>query len=719
MTRSVLPAIALLTLLVAAGRAGAADDILIADFEGQTYGDWKTTGDAFGPGPAHGTLPGQMPVSGYEGKGLVNSFYHGDRSTGTLTSPPLAIRRKYVNFLIGGGMHPGTTCINLLVGGHVVRTATGPNDRPGGSERLDWHSWDVAELIGQQAVIQIVDQETGGWGHINIDQIVQSDRPRGAEPAARDLVVEHRYLHLPVKTGGRKVKVRYLLQGQPVREFEIELADGPADFWATSDVFAWKGRKLTVAVDRLPYGSRGLAGIVHSDEIPQADSCYRERLRPQFHFSPRRGWTNDPNGLVYCQGEYHLFFQHNPYGVEWGNMTWGHAVSKDLLHWRELSDAIHPDRLGTIFSGSAVVDESNTAGFASGAEQPIVCIFTSAGQPFAQSLAYSTDLGRSFTKYPKNPVLPHVIGGNRDPKVSWYEPGKCWVMALFLDGSRYALFSSPDLKAWTRLGDVPEFGASECPDFFELPVDGRPQDTRWVFWGANGYYLLGRFDGKTFTKESGPHQARYGGNDYAAQTYSHVPAADGRRIQISWMAGGRYPGMPFNQQMTIPRVLTLRTAPEGIRLFIEPVREVETLRAGTVRRRDLKLAPGSNPLADVSGELLDIQVEIQPGASQQVGLEIRGAKIEYSPAQKRLTALGHAASLEPIQGRVALRILVDRTSIEVFANHGRVSMATCFLPDEKNRALRLYAVGGLAEIPLLEVSQLKSVWQDGQTLTSR
>ena len=378
-----------------------------------------------------------------------------------------------------------------------------------------------------------------------------------------------------------------------------------------------------------------------------------------------------------------------------------------------VSDAIHPDRLGTIFSGSAVVDESNTAGFASGAEQPIVCIFTSAGQPFAQSLAYSTDLGRSFTKYPKNPVLPHIIGGNRDPKVSLVRAGQ-----VLGDGPvprrlplRPLLLARPEgLDQARRRARVRRQRVSRL-----LRAAGRwPSAGHSLgLLGRNGNYLLGRFDGKTFTQGERTLAACYGGNDYAAQTYSHVPAADGRRIQISWMAGGRYPRMPFNQQMTVPRVLSLRTTPEGIRLFIEPVREVETLRAGTVRRGDLKLAPGSNPLADVSGELLDIQVEIQPGASQQVGLEIRGAKIEYSPARKRLTALGHAASLEPIQGRVALRILVDRTSMEVFANHGRVSMATCFLPDEKNRALRLYAVGGLAEIPLLEVSQLKSVWQDG------
>src|SRR5262245_7668498 len=181
--------------------AGAQErpDLLLADFEGKDWGDWKATGDAFGPGPARGTLPNQMPVTGFLGKGLVNSYHGGDGTTGTLTSPAFRLQRKYVNFLIGGGKYPGKTCINLLIDGKVVRTATGPNDRPGGSEALDWHTWDVGGLAGKSAVIQIVDDHTGGWGHVCVDHIVQSDRKRQSQPAARELTVTGRYLHLSVK----------------------------------------------------------------------------------------------------------------------------------------------------------------------------------------------------------------------------------------------------------------------------------------------------------------------------------------------------------------------------------------------------------------------------------------------------------------------------------------------------------------------------------------
>ena len=190
------------------------EDILIADFEGETYGDWVVTGEAFGPGPAQGTLPNQMQVSGFEGKGLVNTYYNGDNTTGTLTSPTFEIQRKYINFLIGGGMYPGEACINLLIDGKVVRTATGPNDRPGGSEELDWSSWDVSNLAGKMVQIQIVDQRTGGWGHINIDHIVQSDKGIEEAETSREMVFKNRYLNLPVKNGARKRIMKVIVDGQ-------------------------------------------------------------------------------------------------------------------------------------------------------------------------------------------------------------------------------------------------------------------------------------------------------------------------------------------------------------------------------------------------------------------------------------------------------------------------------------------------------------------------
>ncbi len=465
------------------------------------------------------------------------------------------------------------------------------------------------------------------------------------------------------------------------------------------------------------------AAVRAADDRPKARPArpapvYAELYRPQFHFSPKTNWTNDPNGLVFYKGEYHLFFQHNPFGINWGNMTWGHAVSPDLFHWVQLDHAIKPDKLGTIFSGSAVVDWENTAGFQKGDEKTIVCIYTSAGgtsdeskgQPFTQSIAYSTDRGRTFTKYENNPVLKHIVGGNRDPKILWHKPSKKWIMALYLDGNTYALFSSPNLKQWTRLCDVPMPGSGECPDFFELPIDGDPARTKWVFWGANNHYVLGTFDGMTFKKEAGLYSAHFGGQRYAAQSYSDIPPADGRRIQIAWMNGGNYPHMPFNQQMSLPVELSLRTFPEGVRLCTHPVEEVDSLHKEGKKSFEGVLKPGRNPLAGVSGDLFDIQLKIEPGTAKTIALDIRGTPIVYDVQDKRLTALGTSAVVDLTEGSLAMRVLVDRASIEIFTADGRVEMAYCFLPPEGNKTLSISSEGGEATIRSLDVWELNSVW---------
>ena len=447
------------------------------------------------------------------------------------------------------------------------------------------------------------------------------------------------------------------------------------------------------------------------------DDLYRERYRPQFHFTAQRDWLNDPNGLVYFQGEYHLFFQHTPGSLQWGPNTWGHAVSTDLVHWRQMEHALEPDAMGWAWSGSAVVDWANSGGFQSGAGPALVACYTTGDtteqtrQPCVQCLAYSNDRGRTWTRWAGNPVLGHLRAENRDPKVIRHEPSGQWIMALYLDGHDYALFGSPDLKRWEHLCDVPMPGTTECPDFFELPVEGDPADTRWVFWGGNGNYRLGRFDGTAFAAETEPLPSNWGGNSYAGQTWSGIPAADGRRLQITWMAGGEYPGMPFNQQMSFPVELSLRTTPEGIRLHREPVREIELLHDRKHSWRDLALRPGDNALAEVQGELLDIEAEIELGAATEVGLVIRGERVAYRPAEQALACLGREAPLAPRDGRLHLRVLLDRTSLEVFGNRGAVSMPTCFVPDPNDTSLAVYAVGGEARAIRLDIAHLRSAWE--------
>jgi sucrose-6-phosphate hydrolase SacC (GH32 family) len=447
-----------------------------------------------------------------------------------------------------------------------------------------------------------------------------------------------------------------------------------------------------------------------------SDELYHETYRPQFHFSANRDWINDPNGLVFYDGEYHMCFQHCPGSLEWGPNTWGHAVSGDLVHWEQIAHALEPDEMGWIWSGSAVVDWDNTAGFQTGEDKVIVAIYTAGDSreatpvPCAQCIAYSRDRGRTFTKYEGNPVVPHIRAENRDPKVIWHVASGQWIMALYLDGEDYVLLSSPDLKHWEKLCDVSMPGISECPDFFELPVDGDGSNTRWVFWGGNGNYRLGSFDGKVFEPETGPIRSNFGGNSYAGQTWSDIPATDGRRLQITWMAGGQYPGMPFNQQMSFPVEVTLRTTPDGPRLHLEPVREIELLHGARHAWGNLVLKPGDNPLAGVRAELLDLRAVIDPGTADEVSILLRGEPVMYNVARQEIACLGHTAPLRLIDGRLQLQILLDRASLEVFGNRGAISMPTCFLPDQANTSAAIVATGGEARIVELEVAEVRSIW---------
>ena len=708
----------LLITFICLSPATAQEDILIADFEGGSYGNWKVTGEAFGPGPARGTLPNQMDVTGFEGKRLVNTYYKGDDTRGTLTSPMFEIKRKHINFLIGGGKNPGETCINLLVEGKVARTATGPNDRPGGSEELAWNSWDVSELLGHNAQIQIVDNSTGGWGHINVDHIIQSNsKVEVPTEKTRDFLLRKKYLNFPVKTGAKKRLIHLIIDNKIIREFDIELAPNEPDFWVFLDIGAFKGKKAALRIDKYdPAGTKGFDSVYQADTYIGEENVYREKLRPQFHFTSKRGWNNDSNGMVYYDGQYHLFYQHNPYGWNWGNMTWGHAVSEDIIHWKELGDAIHPDKLGTIFSGSAVVDINNTAGFQTGDEKVIVCIYTSAGgrnpmskgQPFTQSIAYSNDRGRTWTVYKDNPVLGHINGGNRDPKVIWHTPTRQWVMALYLDDRDMGFFTSKDLKSWEFQSKIKCF--HECPELFALPVDGDRNNEKWILYGGSGEYLVGHFNGKEFKSETDAIRFHYGNCFYASQTFTNIPESDGRRIQIAW---GRVamPKMPFNQMMLFPVTLSLHTTEKGPRMFARPVREIEKIHKHKWQWNSKSLKPSENLLSGVSGELFHIRAELKVGDARQTGFVIRDIPVIYDVKKQQLSCHKKTASLKPANGNIRLELLVDRTSIEIFGNDGRMYMPIGVILADNSKSLEIFTKGGNTEVQSLEVFELDSAWK--------
>ncbi len=696
---------ALLALLGGTSLQAAETDVLIADFEGKDYGDWKTMGEAFGAGPAQGTLPGQMHVSGFRGKGLVSSYLGGDGTQGTLTSPPLEIRKDFINFLIGGGMHPGKTCMNLLVDGKVVRTATGPNDRPGGSEMLDWASWDVKDLRGKKAILQIVDNQTGGWGHINVDQIVQSDKQArsAVSERSREIVLDKKYLLFPVNNGAKPCRMKITIDGGIVQDFDINLATADVDWWAKLEMSRYAGKTATVNVDRLRADSRGLALVEASDTLRHTQPLYDEALRPQLRFSQMQGWNNDPNGLVYYDGEYHFFWQSNPFGPNWANMFWGHAVSKDLVHWRELPVALYPRVMaaGHCFSGSANIDHNNTAGWQTGDEKVMVAAFTDTAR--GEALAVSNDRGRTWKYIDENPIIKH---GGRDPKLVWYEPGKHWVIAVYdIVGAKRTIgfYTSKDLKQW-ELGSRFE-GFHECPELFELPVDGDAKNKRWVVYGADAAYYVGTFDGKTFTPEHLQKHRVHHGPYYASQCFSRTPG--GRVIQVGW-ARIDMPGMPFNQAFSLPTELTLKTTPAGIRLCAEPIKELETLRGEAQSADGQTLAPEKPIRVETDGQLFDVVVQVRPRDAQEIKLQFGGSQVTYNVPAAKLDGM----PLPLVNGKVKFRVVIDRPMYEVVGGNGNVYKTASRKDGGKAiDAIQLSATGGEARIETLKVYPMQSIWK--------
>lgn len=487
-----------------------------------------------------------------------------------------------------------------------------------------------------------------------------------------------------------------------------------------------------------------------------------DRFRPAFHYTAERNWLNDPNGLLYLNGTYHLFYQHNPFSTDWGNMSWGHATSRDLARWEEQPVAIPCDAQEAIFSGSAVFDEHNTSGFGTASNPPLVAIYTSAysdASPLAgrqaQSLAHSLDEGLTWTKYQGNPVLDRASADFRDPKVFRYDgdAGSYWVMvAVEAVQRQVVLYKSADLKSWEHLSTFGPANATggvwECPDLFELPVDGDPRDTRWVLivninpggiaGGSAGQYFLGEFDGVAFRSEStvteglqqdGCRMREYGwldwGRDYyAAVSFSNVP--DGRRIMIGWMNNWDYaretPTGTWRSAMSLPREVSLTRADGTVRLRQEALDPFGGFPPGSVRLGPQALASGVLELpADASVARID--VEFEPGTAEGVGLMVRAGAgertiIRYDVARGQLgldrRESGHVGFHEafpsvetvavPLQdGRLRLRIYLDRCSVEVFAQDGLITVTDLVFPGEAGTALAVFAEGEGAHLVSLDV----------------
>ena len=521
--------------------------------------------------------------------------------------------------------------------------------------------------------------------------------------------ITKKYLNIPVSSKVERAEMTFTVDGNAERRFDIRLAISDPDYWVFCDMSAFRGKTVTITY---PENKQGLTLIYQDDHIAGQDSIYREKNRPQYHFTNRRGWNNDPNGLIFYEGAYHLFYQHNPYEREWGNMHWGHAISRDLIHWEELPLALYPDRHGTMFSGSTVIDYDNTSGFGDGKTPVMVAIYTAdTPEKQVQCIAYSSDKGVTWTKYNQNPVIDSKAKWNskdtRDPKVFWYQPSGHWVMALN-ERDGHSIYTSPNLKDWTYQSHVTGFW--ECPELFELPIEGNPMDTKWVMYGASGTYMLGSFDGKKFTPESGKHYYATG-SAYAAQTYTNIPRQDGRRIQIAW---GRisHPNMPFNGMMLLPVELTLRTTKDGIRMFSFPVREVSALHMDETVWKSLTAGEANAHLVQFNeADGLHIRTTIKLSHATGAGLNLYGQRlIDYDLNFNLVNGVFYSPD-DMTSMEITADIYIDRTSIEVFIDNGAYAYSMERRPVAGNRE-GLHFWGHNIEIKDLQVSRMKSIWNN-------
>lgn len=567
---------------------------------------------------------------------------------------------------------------------------------------------------------------------------------------------DSRYLLLPVQESTDDAKINVLVDGNVAETMYVRLAKSKTDYTVPFDLTPYKGHD--VMLDVVIPQSRGSVreakddacwrGIVLADTF---DTANREKYRPAFHHTPRYGWMNDPNGMFYKDGRWHLYYQYNPYGSKWQNMTWGHSVSDDLVNWEHLPEAIRPNGLGSVFSGSCAVDHDNTAGFGSDA---VIALYTSAGTSQMQSLASSTDDGLTFNIYPSNPVLT-LESEARDPKVFWNDSTKEWnmILAHALD-HEMLIFTSPDMKSWTLQSSFgkglgAQGGVWECPDLFELPVAGT-DEKKWVllcninpdgpFGGSGTQYFVGDFDGKTFkadTDAAGDVSTKwldYGKDHYATVTWSDAP--DGRRVALGWMSNWQYaadvPTMQFRSANTLPREMGLFRAPDGeVYASSAPSPELEALRgklAAKVKKTTVGRKARSFALPSENGGICEILMDIEASKAKTVNVVFsnsQGEKVvmQYDPAaatlsfdrtQSGITDFSEgfpAVTVTPTHeasGRIALRIFVDRSSMEVFGNDGEFVMTNLVFPRTPYTALSVSAEGGNAKVENLRIYSLKS-----------
>lgn len=530
-----------------------------------------------------------------------------------------------------------------------------------------------------------------------------------------------KFLLLPVQENAPEGKVNIIVNNefQLEQNINIRLAREKVDYYVPYDISAYAGQDISIDIQGMPSSSLCWKEIKLSDTF---DSSNRETYRPVYHHTPVYGWMNDPNGMFYKDGVYHLYFQYNPYGSMWGNMTWGHSTSTDLTHWTYEGTAIVPDAWGAIFSGSCVVDKDNTAGFGKGA---VVAFYTSAkstpwGDIQSQSMAYSLDNGKTFIKYEHNPILTSTERDFRDPKVFWYAPGKHWVMMLAV-GQEMQIYSSDNLKEWKKESSFGAMqgahgGVWECPDLVEVAVEGS-KEKKWVlicnlnpggpFGGSAAQYFVGSFDGKKFVNES-PTQTKWldwGKDNYATVTWSNAPA--GRCIALGWMSNWQYannvPTTQYRSANTLARDLTLYRVGGELYLKSKPSPEIKKARAEEKKIPTFEVKGNyevASLLADNKGAY-EIEMTIENKGTSKIDFSLMNEKGEkvamyYDVVRKQFvmdrSASGvvgfsrdfPAVTVAPVRNtdQIHLRLFIDRSSVEAFGEEGEYVMTNLVFPAE-------------------------------------
>ena len=537
----------------------------------------------------------------------------------------------------------------------------------------------------------------------------------GDNHAMQPVTVDQKYLLLPVQEKEEFANVRVIADNQQVQNFNVRLAVDKVDYYVPLDIRRF-GKKQ-VLLDINFHGDRRTTGAIKDfacwKEMKQTeayDATNREKFRPQYHHSPAYGWMNDPNGMFYKDGEYHLYYQFNPYGSQWENMTWGHSTTKDLIHWEAQPIAIEPDAIGSIFSGSCVVDKNNTSGFGKGT---IVAFYTSAGQHQTQSMAYSTDNGKTFKKYENNPILTSDIPDFRDPKVFWNPEIQKWNLILAA-GQEMRIYSSPNLKDWTYESSFgKEYGNHdgvwECPDLMKLQVRGTDKQ-KWMlicninpggpFGGSATQYFVGEFDGHKFTCDTKPEVTKwmdYGKDHYATVTFDNAP--DGRKIAIAWMSNWQYanqvPTKQFRSANSIARDLGLYEYQGDTYCSVIPSKENLALRGKTVK----KPTQACEIVVDMKSAT---EIVLWNTKGEKVVMSYDGAKHLFKMDRTKtgdnsFSEAFPAETCAPTYGDIKqLRIFIDNSSIEAIDADGKMAMTNLVFPSEPYNNIKVK--GGKATI---------------------